>query len=80
MERTEVFAKVSDLLTSYLRLAAGEVTESSHVTNDLGADSLALVELGFKFTEMFDIAMLTPDDDTMVVGRLVDQIVAMMKK
>jgi len=79
MERTQVFAKVSELLTDYLRLSPEEVTETSHVTNDLGADSLALVELGFKFTENFGIGMLTPDGDNMVVGSLVDCIVAMMK-
>ena len=80
MERAEVLAKVSQLLTDYLRLGPGEVTESSHVSNDLGADSLALVELGFKFTETFGIGMLTPDGDNMVVGPLVDCIMGMMKK
>ncbi len=80
MERAEVFAKVSQLLTDYLRLNPGEVTETSHVTNDLGADSLALVELGFKFMETFGIGMLTPDGDNMVVGPLVDAIMGMMKK
>lgn len=80
MERTEVFAKVSALLTDYLRLTPREVTEASHVTRDLGADSLALVELGFKFMETFGIGMLTPDADNMVVGSLVDCIVEMMKK
>ena len=59
MERQEVFAKVSQLLTDYLRLAPGEVAEGSHVVNDLGADSLAIVELGFKFMETFGIGMLT---------------------
>lgn len=78
MERAEVLAVVSKLLTDYLRLAPDEVTEASHVTNDLGADSLALVELGFKFTESFGIGMLTPDGDNMVVGSLVDGIMAMM--
>lgn len=80
MERAEVLAKVSQLLTDYLRLGQGEVTETSHVTNDLGADSLALVELGFKFMETFGIGMLTPDGDNMVVGSLVDCIMGMMKK
>jgi acyl carrier protein len=80
MQRAEVLAKVSQLLTDYLRLAPGEVTETSHVSNDLGADSLALVELGFKFTETFGIGMLTPDGDNMVVGPLVDCIMGMMKK
>jgi acyl carrier protein len=78
MERAQVFAKVSELLIDYLRVEPDEVTEASHVTSDLGADSLALVELGFKLTENFGIGMLAPDGDTMVVGSLVDRIVAMM--
>ncbi|HYD41001.1 MAG TPA: acyl carrier protein [Anaeromyxobacter sp.] len=79
MQRQEVFAKVSELLTDYLRLKAGEVTEASHVVRDLGADSLAIVELGFKFMESFGVGMIAADDENLVVGKLVDTIVAMMK-
>ncbi len=79
MERQEVFAKVSELLTDYLRLRPGELTEASHVVRDLGADSLAIVELGFKFMETFGIAMVAADDENLVVGRLVDTIRAMTK-
>lgn len=79
MERQEVFAKVSQLLTDYLRLAPGEVGEGSHVVNDLGADSLAIVELGFKFMETFGIGMIDAQAENLVVGRLVDRIAAMMR-
>jgi acyl carrier protein len=79
MERSEVFAKVSQLLTDYLRLGPGEIKESSHVVDDLGADSLALVELGFKFMEAFGIGMLNPEGEIMVIGPLVDRIATLMK-
>jgi len=79
MERQEVFAKVSELLTDYLRLEPGEVTEASHVVRDLGADSLAIVELGFKFMETFGIGMIAADDENLVAGKLVDRIVELMK-
>jgi acyl carrier protein len=79
MERQEVFAKVSELLTDYLRLKPGEVREESHVVRELGADSLAIVELGFKFMETFGIGMIAADDENLVVGRLVDRIVELMK-
>jgi acyl carrier protein len=78
MQRQEVFEKVSHLLTDYLRLQPGEVEETSHVTNDLGADSLALVELGFKFMEAFHIGMLNPEGDNLIIGKLVDHIVGML--
>jgi acyl carrier protein len=79
MERQQVLAKVSELLTDYLRLKPGEVTEASHVVRDLGADSLAIVELGFKFMEGFGIGMIAAEDENLVVGRLVDTIVAMTR-
>lgn len=79
MERQQVIAKVSELLTDYLRLKPGEVTEASHVVRDLGADSLAIVELGFKFMEAFGIGMIAADDENLVVGKLVDRIIELMK-
>jgi acyl carrier protein len=78
MQRQEVFEKVSFLLTDYLRLQPGEVEETSHVVNDLGADSLALVELGFKFMEAFHIGMLNPEGDYLIIGKLVDHIAGML--
>lgn len=78
MQRQEVFAKVSQLLTDYLRLQPGEVQETSHVVHDLGADSLALVELGFKFMEAFHIGMVNPEGDNLIIGKLVDHIAGMM--
>ena len=80
MERQEVFTKVSQLLTDYLRLQPGEVAEGSHVVNDLGADSLAVAELGFKFMETFEIPMIDGADGNLVVGALVDRIVGLMRR
>lgn len=79
MERHEVFTRVSQLLTDYLRLRPGEVTETSHVVQDLGADSLAIVELGFKFMEAFGIGMIAAEEENLVVGKLADRIVELMK-
>ncbi len=77
MERQEVFTKVSALLTDYLRLKPGEVAEGSHVINDLGADSLAIAELGFKVMEAFGIGMIAAEDQHLVVGKLVDHITSL---
>lgn len=79
MERQEVLAKVSELLTDYLRLKPGEVAETSHVVRDLGADSLAIVELGFKLMETFGVPMIAAEEENLVVGSLADRLVAMMK-
>ena len=74
MEYEEIYAKVSRILTDYLRLDEGEVTPESHVVNDIGADSLALVKLGFKFSEAFGIGMMSPTEDNMVIGNMVRNI------
>ena len=74
MEHDEIFAKVYRILTDYLRLDEGEVKADSHIVDDIGADSLALVELGFKFSEAFGIGMMAPTDDNMVIGNLVERI------
>ena len=74
MEYEEIYAKVSRILTDYLRLDEGEITPESHVVNDIGADSLALVELGFKFSEAFGIGMMSPTEDHMGLGNMVRAI------
>jgi len=78
MTQDEIFTKVSAILTEYLRPDDGEVKPESHIVDDIGADSLAMVELGFKFSEAFGIGMLAPDDDNMVISNLVRQIEAEM--
>ena len=74
MERDEIFGKVHRILTDYLRLEEDEVKPDSHIVDDIGADSLALVELGFKFSEAFGIGMVSPTEDNMVIGNLVEHI------
>lgn len=80
MTKEQIFDKVSLLVTEYLRLDEGECKRESHISNDLGADSLALVELGFKFSETFSIGMITPDENNMIIGNLVDQIYNQMNR
>ncbi len=75
MKKEEVLEKVSAILTDYLRLSPDEITLQSHAVNDLGADSLALVEIGFKFMEAFGIGMIEPKDDLLLIGNLVEHIV-----
>lgn len=74
MNHDEIYRKVSDILIAYLRLDPSEVAPEKHIVDDIGADSLAMVELGFKFSEAFGIGMMTPTDENMVIGNLVAQI------
>ena len=74
MNQDKTFEQVSQIISDYLRLSPGEVTPTSHVMNDLGADSLALAELGFKFMEQFGIEMIAPDDNMLIMSNLVAHI------
>ncbi|MGC4068734.1 MAG: phosphopantetheine-binding protein [Polyangiaceae bacterium] len=74
MTKEEVYQKVCEILASYLRLNPSELTPESHVIDELGADSLALVELGFKFMEAFKVPMIAPEDSLLLVGNLAEHI------
>ncbi len=79
MTHEEISQKVSQILVDYLRLDRDEITPERHIVHDIGADSLAMVELGFKFSQAFGIGMITPTDDNLVIGNLILQIEAEMK-
>lgn len=79
MSRDEIRKKIDSILTEYLRLEEGEIQSNSHIVDDLGADSLALVELGFKFSDTFDIPMLTPEEDLMIFENLLNHVVKEME-
>lgn len=74
MNKDQIFLKVTEILTQYLKLAPDEVHLKSHIVNDLGADSLSMVEIGFLFSENFKIPMVNPNDSNMILENLVVEI------
>jgi len=56
-----VFDKVKEVIVDELSVAEDEVTPDAHFTEDLGADSLDVVELVMRLEEVFDIEI--PDED-----------------
>ncbi len=74
MTRETISETVKSIITDYLKLDENEISDDSHMVNDIGIDSLALVELGFKFSEAFNIPMLAPSEDNMVIENLVATI------
>lgn len=71
MDYQAVYEKTKQILTDYLRVDEGEITSDTHLVNDLIADSIALVELGFRFAETFDIPMPQPTEELYVMKNLV---------
>ncbi len=53
--------KVKQIITERLGVDEAEVTPTAHFIDDLGADSLDLVELVMAFEEAFEIEI--PDED-----------------
>ena len=55
-----VFDKVKKIIVDQLDVEEAKVTEAASITDDLGADSLDVVDLVMSFEEEFDIEI--PDD------------------
>ena len=56
-----VFEKVRDIVVEELSVDAAQVTPNATFMEDLGADSLDVVELVMRFEEEFDVEI--PDED-----------------
>jgi acyl carrier protein len=69
-----VYQQAKEIITTYLRLGEDELQPNSHIVDDIGADSLALVELGFQLSERFGVAITDTSDDKLVFGNLVQYI------
>ena len=56
-----VFEKVRDILCEQLELEADEVTMQSNIAEDLGADSLDLVDMLMSIEDEFEVEI--PDEE-----------------
>jgi len=55
MEREKIFEKVVNVLSDKLGVEENSIAESSSLTDDLGADSLDLVDLVMELEEQFGV-------------------------
>ena len=55
-----VFDKVKELISEQLDVKADDITEASNIQDDLGADSLDVVELVMALEDEFDVEI--PED------------------
>ncbi len=75
MNTEEVFEKVKKIIVEQLGVAEASVTMDSSFIDDLGADSLDIVELVMALEEEFDIEIPDSDAEKVVtVGDVVDYI------
>jgi acyl carrier protein len=64
--------KVKQIIVEQLGVDEAEVTPTAHFVDDLGADSLDLVELVMEFEEAFEIEI--PDEDAEKIATVKDAI------
>ena len=75
MSSEEVFDKVKEIIVEQLGVAENAITEEASFIDDLGADSLDIVELIMALEEEFDIEIPDSDAEKVVtVGDVVDYI------
>jgi len=77
MNRSEIEAKVIDIVSAQLGVDKGDVTLASSFAHDLNADSLDTVELVMELEDAFSTSI--PDDKAeqiQTVGNAVDFIVS----
>ena len=68
----DIAEKVKEIVSQQLDVDIAEVKEGAQFIEDLGADSLAIVELVLAFEEQFEIDI--PDEDTEKIGTVGDAI------
>lgn len=72
-----VLERITDIVVDKLGVDAGDVNETSSFQDDLGADSLDLVELIMAFEEEFssdDNAIEIPDEDAGEIHTIADAV------
>ena len=75
MSSEEVFEKIKRIIVDLLQVSEDNVTMESHFIDDLGADSLDLVELIMGIEEEFNIEIPDGDAEKVVtVGDVVEYI------
>ncbi len=62
MTMEEIFKTMQDLIAEQFALDADEITMESSFTDDLGADSVDLVELVMAMEEEFDVGEIDEED------------------
>lgn len=67
-----VAEKVKEIIVEQLGVDADEVTTEASFTEDLGADSLDIVELVMAFEEEFGIEI--PDEEAEKIGRVSEAV------
>ncbi|MCF8435505.1 MAG: acyl carrier protein [Ignavibacteriales bacterium] len=78
MDAAEVREKVKSIIMDKLGVDDSQITDGASFQNDLGADSLDIVELVMGFEQAFDIQI--PDEDAEKIGTVGDAVKYLQEK
>ena len=78
MSATNIEAKVKSIIADQLGVGEDEIKAESSFIEDLGADSLDIVELVMAMEEEFDVEI--PDDDAEKIQTIGDAIAYLKEK
>lgn len=67
--------KIQEIIASTIGIEVEKAVEGAHLVDDLGADSLARVELVMKLEEEFDITIPDADSETITTVKAVHDYV-----
>jgi acyl carrier protein len=72
MEREEIYEKVAEVIVDQLNVERDDVSDESAFIDDLGADSLDLVELVMALEAEFSVSI--PDEDVESIKTVADAV------
>ncbi len=72
MEHDEIYDKVKDVIVDQLNVEEDDVTEDAAFVDDLGADSLDIVELVMALEEQFGVSI--PDEQAEKIKTVGDAV------
>ena len=72
MERDQILSSVKELIVEHLGVSEAQVTAGATFVDDLGADSLDIVELVMALEEKFGIEI--SDDDAQKIAKVDDAV------
>jgi acyl carrier protein len=79
LSREQVFEEVRRIVAEESGTSVERIGENDHLVNDLGCDSLSVIEIAMEVEEEFDITI--PDDtqqEAGTVGDVVDTVVELL--
>jgi acyl carrier protein len=77
--RTDVLQNVKEIVGEHMGMQAEQIKESHALVDDLGCDSLDLVEIAMELEEHFDIAIPDGFDEQMrTIGNVTDGVLQLI--